>query len=135
MSRRILSALGRKVAARLTAAGVSVQPPDGAFYLFPDFTPFAASLRERGITTSTQLCHALLDETGVAILPGVDFGRSPAELTARLAYVDFDGARALYGADSIPIEKPLDDDYLETYCGGVLEAVDHIAQWVAIRPY
>jgi aspartate aminotransferase len=65
----------------------------------------------------------------------VDFGRSPAELTARLAYVDFDGARALYGADSIPIEKPLDDDYLETYCGGVLEAVDHIAQWVAIRPY
>jgi aspartate aminotransferase len=135
MSRRILSALGRKIASRLTEAGISVSAPDGAFYLFPDFTPFTASLRERGITNSAQLCHALLDDTGVAILPGVDFGRRSEELTARLAYVDFDGARALYGADSIPIEKPLDDEYLEQYCGGVLEAIDRIADWIAIRPY
>ncbi len=43
-------------------------------------------------------CHQparLLEETGVALLPGAAFVRSRAELTARLAYVDFDGASAL----------------------------------------
>ncbi len=134
MSRRILSALGRKISGRLAAAGISVSPPDGAFYLFPDFTPFRAALRDRGITNSTELCNTLLQETGVAILPGVEFGCPAEELTARLAYVDFDGARALYAADAIPLERPLDDEFLECYCGGVLEAVEHIAEWVAILP-
>ena len=37
----------------------------------------------------------LLEETGVAILPGSAFGRPETELTARMAYVDFDGAKML----------------------------------------
>jgi aspartate aminotransferase len=130
MSRRILGALGRALAARLTSAGVNVRTPDGAFYLFPDFRPHADALRARGITDSETLCHRLLDETGVALLPGSEFGRAPDELNARLSYVDFDGARALYGADSIPIEKPLDDHFLHQYCGGVMEAIDRICEWV-----
>lgn len=134
-SRRILSALGRAVAHRLSSAGIDVHMPDGAFYLFPDFSPFTAALRERGITNSTELCNSLLEETGVAILPGIEFGRPPEELTARLAYVDFDGTRALAGAESAHHDKPLDEEFLERYCGEVLEAIDRLADWTVIRPF
>lgn len=41
------------------------------------------------------MCRRLLEDTGVAILPGGDFGCSPEELTARLAYVDFNGKAAI----------------------------------------
>ena len=51
----------------------------------------ADRLRARGIVTSAALCRGLLDDMGVAILPVVDFGRPDGELTARLAYVDFNG--------------------------------------------
>ena len=37
----------------------------------------------------------MLEDVGVALLPGVSFGLSPEALCARLAYVDFDGTQAL----------------------------------------
>ena len=130
-SRRILSALGRWSARRLREAGANVERPTGAFYLFPDFSPFADRLRSRGITTSAQMCERLLEDTGVAILPGNDFGRAPDEMTARLAYVDFDGARALAGAEVLPKDAALGEEFLRTYCDGVLNAVEEICGWLA----
>lgn len=128
--RRILSALGQAVYRRLTAAGIQVEPPAGAFYLFPDFSPFAESLACRGITTSPELCEALLEDTGVAILPGSSFGRSPAELTARLAYVDFDGQWALAAASELPPDHPIGEDFVQTYAKEVLAAIDRLCDWV-----
>jgi aspartate aminotransferase len=130
-SRRVLSALGREVAERLIGAGVRVKPPEGAFYLFPDFSPHAGRLSGMGITTSAQLCERLLADTGVAMLPGSEFGRPSDELTARIAYVDFDGARALSAAEAVPLDKPLDDAFLDAHCGGVIDAIDVIARWLA----
>jgi len=130
-SRRVLSALGRALAQRLSDAGVRVKPPEGAFYLFPDFSPFEARLQAMGISTSSEMCRRLLDDTGVAILPGTEFGRPSDEMTARLAYVDFDGARALSAAETIPLEKPLDNGFLDAHCGGVLAAIDRLTEWLA----
>lgn len=129
-SRRILRTLGRRLAQRLKEIGVTVHEPEGAFYLFPDFSPFKENLRTRGISTSEEFCRRLLLETGVAVLPGSVFGRPPEELTARLAYVDFDGARALAAAEQIPPDKDLETDFLETYCGGMLAAIDRICEWL-----
>jgi aspartate aminotransferase len=129
-SRRILRALGQLAAERMCAAGIEVHPPQGAFYLFPDFGPAAARLAERGIRTSQELCERLLQETGVAILPGSDFGRPESELTARMAYVDFDGARVLAAAEQRPLDTPLDGAFLTTFCGNVVRAVDLIGEWV-----
>ncbi len=98
-ARGILSALGGYAARKLREAGVVVDTPQGAFYLFPDFSGGAERLRERGVTTSKELCSRLLEDTGVAILPGVNFGRPEDELTARIAYVDFDGAGAQAAAN------------------------------------
>ena len=42
--------------------------------------------------TSAALTERVLREAGVALLPGSAFGCPPDQLTARLAYVDFDGS-------------------------------------------
>ena len=129
-SRRILGALGRWCARRLGKAGISVPRPQGAFYLFADFSRKRKRLAQRGITTAAELCSALLEDTGVAILPGSDFGRPPEELTARLAYVDFDGARALAAAERESPRGRLGERFLRDYTPGVVEAMDRIAHWI-----
>ncbi len=93
--RAILSEIGNRCADMLEKGGVRVYRPEGGFYLFPDFSPFSESLVLRGIDTGNALTSRLLQDTGVALLPGSAFGMDENSLTARLAYVDFDGAQAL----------------------------------------
>jgi aspartate aminotransferase len=93
--RSVLAEVGNRCAEKLQSAGVNVHRPEGGFYLFPDFQDFRARLAARGVTNSRQMTEALLDETGVSLLPGTAFGMPPESLSARLAYVDFDGAAAL----------------------------------------
>ena len=47
--------------------GVHCQLPQGAFYAFPNITPFGKN--------SDWLADYLLDEAGVALLPGTSFGK------------------------------------------------------------
>ncbi len=129
-SRRILADLGKRLSTMLTEAGAQVHPPDGAFYLFPDFSPLADKLARRGIVDSATLCEQLLKDTGVAILPGSHFGRPPQELTARLAFVDFDGALALTASERIPLDQPLPEDFAETWCHNVLTGARLLVDWV-----
>lgn len=125
--RRILAAVGEAVYTRLADTEIDVLPAQGGFYVFPDFGRYAERLKKRNIRTSKELCDTLLQETGVAILPGSDFGRDAAELTARLAFVDFDGGEALA---NYPGDGGLDEAYLQRYCGKTLAAVDRIAAWL-----
>lgn len=46
--------------------GLKLLPPEGAFYAFPDVSGF-------GLDSMT-LCNRLLDEVGLAVVPGVAFG-------------------------------------------------------------
>jgi len=130
-ARRILSMLGNECATKLRNAGVKVYIPDGAFYLFVDFSPLAESLKKKNIHTSAEMCHRLLQDTGVAILPGEAFNRKQHELTARLAYVDFDGAKAMSASEAIPLHQPLPDDFTKANCAKVLEGIDKIIKWVS----
>ncbi|MFQ5570612.1 MAG: pyridoxal phosphate-dependent aminotransferase [Rhodothermales bacterium] len=129
-SRRILSALGRHCASRLQDVGASVDTPEGAFYLFPDLSPLAEALRTRSIVTSQDLCERLLDETGVAMLPGSVFGRAADEMTVRLAYVDFNGEEALREVAQATAEAPLSDAFLKKQCGAVVQAIDRLCDWL-----
>lgn len=128
-SRRILRELGILCARILIEKGVALSYPDGAFYLFPDFTPFRDVLYNRGIKTSEQMCQRILEDTGVAILPGSDFGRPPEEFTARIAYVDFDGARALAASEQTPLDQDLGEEFFERNTRDCLEAMRRIAEW------
>ena len=129
-TRRILKALGLLLAQRLAKTGAKVLAPQGAFYLFPDFSPLGDRLRQRKIHTNTQMCERLLEETGVAVLPGADFGRPPEEFTARIAYVDFDGANALRASEEISLERELTEDFVIAHCSRVVKAVDKLCDWI-----
>jgi len=117
-SRRVLKVIGEYLHRRLAAIGAVVQKPEGAFYLFPDFSDFRDALANRDIKTSQALCQSLLEKTGVAILPASDFGFAPDHMGARLAFVDFDGAAALDLAGNQYAEKALDDTFVAQACPG-----------------
>jgi aspartate/methionine/tyrosine aminotransferase len=57
--------------------GIPVMPT-GGFFVYADSSPFAAD--------SQTFCRDLLEEVGVAITPGIDFGRHRAEAHVRFAY-------------------------------------------------
>src|SRR5690554_726756 len=56
--------------------GVSCFTPGGAFYVFPDISHYLGAKKADGtiIKTSTDLCLFLLDECGLAVVPGDAFG-------------------------------------------------------------
>ena len=126
--RAILRELGSHSASVLRAAGCRLPPVDGAFYLFPEFGAAAASLQQRGIGGSSELAETLLQDTGVATLPGDVFGRPRAELTLRLSYVNFDGEKALAAAEA---GETIDESFIRTYCPDTVEAIRRIAEWAA----
>ena len=128
--RRILAGIGFCSAKILKNAGVKVHAPVGGFYLFPDFSNFADKLKKRKITTGAALCHKLLKDTGVAILPGASFQRPPHELTARIAYVNFDGAHALAQSETIPLDHPLPENFCADSAPATIEAIQKIADWI-----
>jgi aspartate aminotransferase len=67
-----------RIVARLNAIpGVRCQTPQGAFYAFPNLSAFGIPVKE--------LAARLLDEAGVAVLAGTDFG-SGGEGHLRLCY-------------------------------------------------
>ncbi|WP_347838111.1 aminotransferase class I/II-fold pyridoxal phosphate-dependent enzyme [uncultured Draconibacterium sp.] len=129
-SRRILKTLGSYFANRLRAKYITVPTPKGGFYLFPNFNLYRERLAARGILTSFELCEAILRETGVAFLPGMDFGRQPEELTARIAYVDFDGESVLKTAMTEYKDTPLTEAFLKKYCSKMIYAIKKLEDWL-----
>ncbi len=130
-ARRILAVLGGQCVEILRSAGARLHAPDGGFYLFPDFAPLADRLAARGIHTGRELCNRLLADTGVAILPGEAFAQPPSALTARIAYVDFDGSAALAASENTALDERLPADFTRRWCDRVLTGVERIADWIA----
>jgi aspartate aminotransferase len=128
--RKILQRLAEDSVKILQEGGVMVHMPDGAFYLFIDCTPFTARLHERGIMNSRDMCEQLLQDTGVAILPGAAFNRPANELSARIATVNFDGAKALAKCETIPLDQPLPENFSQTYCKQVLDGLKKMVKWL-----
>ena len=96
--------------------------PEGGFYLMPDFT----KLLSHKFKNSKAFCKKLLDETGVAVLPGSDFGFKSNKMLARLSYTDFDGDIFLKNVDS---GKKLDNDLVKKYAPNVVEGTRRLVEW------
>lgn len=129
-SRKILKALGNYMADRLRAINITLPSPKGGFYLFPNFNFYREKLASKGVLTSFELCEKVLQDTGVAFLPGMDFGRQPEELTCRMAYVDFNGEMVLAKAISETDGKPVDTNFLKKYCPKMISALDCLEAWL-----
>jgi len=129
-TRKILANLGKECVSIFRESHVRVHDPIGGFYFFLDFFFYAEKLKAAGINTSKEFCLKLLDDTGVALLDGNSFARPESEFTARMAYVDFDGARALAAAKIVPLSAPLPDDFNKTYCQRVIDGTIRITNWL-----
>jgi aspartate aminotransferase len=92
-SRELHAQVVSAIYAAVRAGGAECRPPSAAFYLYPDVSAAHDRLAARGIDTSVALARALLDDFGIAVLPGAAFGDEPETLRFRIA------TSLLYGAD------------------------------------
>lgn len=91
----VLKMVSTYVYDNLTSVGVSCTKSQGAFYMMIGFENFKDILRAIEIRTSNQLANYLLENYRVALLPSTDFYFQKDELFFRLAFVDFNGEKAL----------------------------------------
>ena len=75
----ILRSVGNYVYNNLKSNKILINPPQGAFYLMPEFL-------NNKYKNSTELCEAILSETGVAMLPASEFGVSTKATTGLQTY-------------------------------------------------
>lgn len=77
--------------------GVDCFTPGGAFYVFPDISAHLGKSTPDGnkLETSTDLCLYLLDEFGLAVVPGDAFGEP-------------NGLRMSYAASVQDLEEAMD---------------------------
>ena len=122
-SRAVLKRVALAVTRILAANRIKTPSPKGGFYLMPDFSHYREGLGQKGIHTINQLCEALLEETGVALLPLSAFGMPDDFLGARLSYVDFDGARALQEIEENP------NATAELLAPKVMEGIQKMVNW------
>ena len=115
----ILRSVGNYVYSHLKSNKVLINPPQGAFYLMPEFP-------NKKYKSSTELCETILDETGVAMLPASDFGFSSKRMLTRLCYIDFDGSKFLKASFN---GKMLNDKTIEEYAPNVVEGVEKLSNW------
>ena len=76
--------------------------------------------------SSSKLCDAILNESGVAMLPGSDFGFSPKKMLTRLSYTDFDGDKFL---GNISNEEIINDALIEKYAPNVVNGIKRLSIW------
>ena len=115
----ILRSVGYYVYKNLKSNKVIINPPQGAFYLMPEFP-------NKKYKTSTELCETILDEIGVAMLPASDFGFSSKRMLTRLCYIDFNGAEFL---NAVRNDKILSDEIIEKYAPNVVEGIKRLSNW------
>ena len=117
--KKILSLAGQYVYENLKSNSVDVLKPEGGFYLFPEFL-------NAKFSSSSEMCKNILNKTGVALLPGSDFGLDNKRMIARLSFTDFDGNRFLKNVSG---SKKLDTDDLKKYAPNIVEGTLKLKEW------
>ena len=115
----ILGSIGDYVYNKLKSNKILINKPQGGFYLMPEFT-------NKKFKSSSQLCQKILEDTGVALLPGSDFGFKPKKMLARLSYTDFDGSEFLNNTN---VNTVIDDTLIMKYAPNVVEGVEKLSNW------
>ncbi len=115
---------------RFVEAGIRCSPPQGAFYLFPDWNEFSSKLSQKDMTSSKNLSDDLLRNWKVATLPGSEFGMPESDLCTRIATVDYDGAAALKIYQENPNEALKDaENFVHSVAPRVVGGCDQIEKF------
>ena len=118
-SKNILKAIGNYVYENLKSKKVLINKPQGGFYLLPEFL-------SKKFDTSSEMCDNILKETGVALLPGSDFGFEKNKMLARLSFTDFDGQNFMNQTHN---EQKIDDNRILKLAPKIVEGVDKLKKW------
>ena len=118
-SRNILKAVGNYVYETLKSNKVLINKPQGGFYLMPEFL-------NKNFSTSSEMCDDILNETGVVLLPGSDFGFDKKKMLARLSFTDFDGEEFM---SQIVNEQEIDKKLILKLAPKVVEGVNKLKKW------
>jgi len=117
--KKILSFIGNYVYENLKSNVIDVSKPEGGFYLFPEFT-------NAKFSSSAEMCKDILKKTGVALLPGSEFGLSNNKMVVRLSFTDFDGDLFLKHTLG---SKNLDNDAIKKYAPNIVDGVVKLKEW------
>ena len=117
--KKILCFTGNYVYENLKSNVINVTKPEGGFYLFPEFT-------NAKFSSSSQMCRDILNKTGVALLPGSDFGLDGKKMLARLSYTDFNGSNFLKKTTG---SKKLDNADLKKNAPNIVDGVAILKEW------
>ena len=118
-SKNILKTLGNYVYENLSSNNVLITKPQGGFYLMPEFI-------NKKFNSSEEMCNDILNNTGVALLPGSDFGFNPDKMLARLSFTDFDGQEFM---NNIDVHEKIDEDLIKKFAPKVVEGVNKLKNW------
>ena len=117
--KKILSFTANYVYENLKSNVINITKPEGGFYLFPEFS-------NAKFSSSSEMCEDILHKTGVALLPGSDFGLDKSKMLARLSYTDFDGANFLKNTLG---RNKLDKADLKKNAPNIVNGVNALKEW------
>ena len=117
--KKILSFTGNYVYENLKSNVINVTKPEGGFYLFPEFT-------NAKFSSSSAMCKDIINKTGVALLPGSDFGIDSSKMLARLSFTDFDGYNFLNNTLG---SKNLDNADFKKYAPNIVDGISKLKEW------
>jgi hypothetical protein len=89
-----------------------------------DFSKVVKKTNE--ISDGASLSNKILKDIGFAMLPGSDFGLDKEKLLTRIAFVDFDGKKALELVD-----KNIYD--LSLICPRIIKGIDKLKEWIKLN--
>ena len=118
-SRNILKSVGEYVYENLKSNDVIINKPRGGFYLMPEFA-------NKKFSTSSEMCKTILKDTGVALLPGSDFGCSEKKMLARFSFTDFDGANFM---NNVKKSKSIDLTVINNFAPRIVEGTKRLREW------
>ena len=118
-SKEILKAIGEYVYDTLKSNKVLINKPQGGFYLMPEFI-------NAKFKSSSEMCDDILKKSGVALLPGSDFGFDKKKMVVRLSFTDFEGKNFMKEYEKI---KSIDNRLIENLAPKIVEGVDRLKKW------
>ena len=119
-AKKILKGVGDYVYENLKSNNTIINKPQGGFYLMPEFI-------NKDFSNSSEMCDDILKKTGVALLPGSDFGLSQEKMIARLSFTDFDGVKFM---QNIEVNTKIDETLLNEFAPKIVNGTKRLKGWV-----
>ena len=76
--------------------------------------------------SSPEMCDHILKNTGIALLPGSDFGFDKTRMLARLSFTDFDGQKFM---EKIEVNKIIDNNIVNEFAPKIVEGIEKLKKW------